>query len=109
MDESGRRSDDGDDSVTPERTDRDETGRQDERDRRDATTDNSARFASTAVWLTLIIVGLFLTIFALGRAFGLDLFALFEEALQTEMGQYLLLALVGILLIIVAQRGLTSS
>ncbi len=69
---------------------------------------SSPDMASTSIWLTMLILGCFLAVFALGKAVGLEVSALLDAMLDTNTGQYLLLATVGGLLILMGQRELTS-
>jgi hypothetical protein len=65
-------------------------------------------FTSTAVRMVLAIVGLVVVLFAVGQIVGIDLLGLAAEALSSEIGQWLVIAAVGLVLIGLAQRGFRS-
>lgn len=67
----------------------------------------SVWFAAAAVRMGLTIIGVVVLIFALGQAVGLDLLGLFVEALNSQTGQWLVVAFFAILLIAAAQRGIS--
>lgn len=62
--------------------------------------------ASAAVRWGLGIAGFVLFLFAIGRAVGLDLLGMFVEAVGSQTGQWLLVAVFALFLIAVARRGL---
>ncbi|MFP8955115.1 hypothetical protein ACLI4Y_00155 [Natrialbaceae archaeon A-CW3] len=55
--------------------------------------------------IALALVGFILLLFALGQAFGLDLLGMFAEFTQTWTGQWLLVAVFALLLIVLSMRG----
>lgn len=61
-------------------------------------------FASTTLRLLVTIIGLVVFLFALGQAIGFDLLGVTADALATQTGQWLVVALFALLLIGVAQR-----
>lgn len=61
-------------------------------------------FASTTLRLLITVIGLIVFLFALGQAVGVDLLGMTADALATQTGQWLLVALFALLLIGVAQR-----
>lgn len=74
----------------------------------DARDDDVSLFATSAVRIALVLVGLVITVFALGQAVGVDFLGMIADALSTQTGQWLLVALVGIALIVVAQRSFAT-
>jgi hypothetical protein len=58
--------------------------------------------------MVLAIVGLVVVLFAVGQIVGIDLLGLAAEALSSEIGQWLVIAAVGLVLIGLAQRGFRS-
>lgn len=66
-------------------------------------------FASAALRWGLGIAGFVLFLFAIGQAVGLDLLGMFAEALSTETGRWLLVAVFALFLIGVARRGIVGS
>ncbi|PSP62762.1 hypothetical protein BRC77_08995 [Halobacteriales archaeon QH_8_64_26] len=65
-------------------------------------------FASTALRAALAVVGVVVLLFALGQLVGIDLLGLAAEALSSELGRWSLIAVFGLLLIGLAQRGFRS-
>lgn len=65
-------------------------------------------FATTAVRTGLTLVGLVLLLFALGQAVGLPLRELVADALASETGRWLVVALFAVFLIGAAQRVVPS-
>lgn len=59
-------------------------------------------FAASTLRLGLAIVGFIVLVFALGRAAGVDFFGALADALGTEVGRWLAVALFGLLLIVIA-------
>lgn len=55
--------------------------------------------------IALALVGFLLLLFALGQAFGLDILGMFAEFTQTWTGQWLLVAIFALALIIIALKG----
>ena len=66
-------------------------------------------FASTALRTGLAAIGLVVMLFALGQAVGLPLLELTVEAVTSQIGRWLVVALFGLLLVAVARRGWPSS
>lgn len=66
----------------------------------------SAWFATAAVRIGLTAIGVVILIFALGQAFEFDLLGMFAEALSSQMGRWLVVAFLAILLIAAAQRAI---
>lgn len=87
---------------------RDERTEQEDSNARRGSEEFADRVASSAVRIGLVFVGLVITVFALGQAVGVNFLGMVAQALGTQTGQWLLVALAGILLIVVAQRGLAS-
>ncbi|WP_435363506.1 hypothetical protein [Haloarchaeobius sp. DYHT-AS-18] len=65
--------------------------------------------ATTAVRFGLAMIGVVLLLFSLGQAFGADLLGAFADALSTQTGQWLVVALFALFLIGAAERGLSYS
>ncbi|WP_372910847.1 hypothetical protein [Salinigranum sp.] len=63
-------------------------------------------FASAAVRWGIGVAGFVLFLFALGQAVGLDLLGMFAEALGSQTGQWLVVAVFGLFLVAVARRGI---
>lgn len=63
-----------------------------------------AWFAETAARTALALVGLLLLLFALGQAFGLDLLGTFADAVTSQTGRWLVVALFAVLIIVGAAR-----
>ncbi|MDS0294302.1 hypothetical protein [Halogeometricum luteum] len=68
-----------------------------------------AVFAGAAVRWGIGITGFVLFLFALGQAVGLDLLGLFAEALSSQTGRWLAVAVFALFLISVARRGVTRA
>ncbi|RDI72389.1 hypothetical protein [Halopelagius longus] len=68
-----------------------------------------ALFASAALRWGLAVAGFVLFLFAIGQAVGLDLLGMFAEALSTETGRWLLVAVFALFLIGVARRGIVRT
>lgn len=66
-------------------------------------------FASAALRWGIGIAGFVLFLFALGQAVGLDLLGLFADALSSQTGRWLLVAVFALFLIGVARRGITKA
>ncbi|MFC6824299.1 hypothetical protein [Halopelagius fulvigenes] len=66
-------------------------------------------FASAALRWGLGIAGFVLFLFAIGQAVGLNLLGMFAEALSTETGRWLLVAVFALFLIGVARRGIVRT
>lgn len=65
-------------------------------------------FASSALRFGLVLVGVFLLLAALGQLSGIDILGVTAELLGTEVGRWLLVAVVAIGLIAVAVYGFTG-
>ncbi|WP_435153431.1 hypothetical protein [Haladaptatus sp. DFWS20] len=65
--------------------------------------------AKTGMMSGLAVVGFVLLLFALGQAVGFDLLGLFAEAVSSQTGRWLVVALFALLLIGVAERGLRGT
>lgn len=59
-------------------------------------------FAASTLRLGLAVVGFIVLVFALGRAAGVDIFGALADALGTEVGRWLAVALFGLLLIVIS-------
>ncbi|ELZ33450.1 hypothetical protein C474_05200 [Halogeometricum pallidum JCM 14848] len=68
-----------------------------------------AVFAGAALRWGIGIAGFVLFLFALGQAVGLDLLGLFAEALSSQTGRWLAVAVFGLFLISVARRGVARA
>jgi hypothetical protein len=66
-------------------------------------------FASAALRWGIGIAGAVLFLFAIGRAVGVDLLGLLAEALTTQTGRWLAVAVVGLFLVAVARRGIVRT
>lgn len=62
----------------------------------------AAWFAASTLRIGLAVVGFIVVLYALGRAAGVDLLGLFADALGTEVGRWLAVALFGLVLIVIA-------
>lgn len=62
-------------------------------------------FASSTLRIGLVLVGFFLLLAALGQLSGIDMLAMTADLFSTEVGRWLLVALVAIGLIAVAVYG----
>lgn len=62
-------------------------------------------FAESTLRVSLAVVGFILLLFALGQAIGIDLLGTIVDALNTQMGRWLVVAFFAILLIALAVRG----
>lgn len=65
-------------------------------------------FAASALRIGLAVIGFVLLLFALGQAVGLDLLGLVVDALNTEVGRWLAVAVFALVLIVVALRGFST-
>lgn len=65
-------------------------------------------FASSTLRVDLVLVGLFLLVAALGQLSGIDILGETAAILGTEVGHWLLVALVAIGLIVVAVHGFSG-
>ena len=74
-----------------------------------AQTEPADRVADTALRMGLAIVGFVLLLFALGQAVGFDMLYLVADALSSQTGRWLLVALFALLLIALAARWRTST
>lgn len=79
-----------------------ETGRRTDETR---TTGPEEWFAMSALRIGLVVIGFVVLLFALGQAVGLNLLGMAADALTTQMGRWLLVAVFGLLLIALALRG----
>lgn len=61
--------------------------------------------AASTLRVALTVFGFVLLLFAIGQAVGLDLLGMVVEALETNVGRWLVVAFVGLLLIALALRG----
>ncbi|MDS0299638.1 hypothetical protein NDI76_12885 [Halogeometricum sp. S1BR25-6] len=68
-----------------------------------------AVFAGAALRWGIGIAGFVLFLFALGQAVGLDLLGLFAEALSSQTGRWLAVAVFGLFLVGVARRGVARA
>lgn len=65
-------------------------------------------FASSTLRLGLMIVGVFLLLAALGQLSGIDILGETAALLATDVGRWLLVAIVAIALIVLAVHGFTG-
>lgn len=65
-------------------------------------------FAESTVRVALAVLGVLLLLFAVGQMVGLDILGSIADALETEFGRWLLIAIFALLLIIIALRGFYS-
>jgi hypothetical protein len=65
--------------------------------------------ASAAVRWGIGIAGFVLFLFAIGQAVGLNLLGMFAEALSSQTGQWLVVAVFALFLIAVARRGIVRT
>lgn len=65
--------------------------------------------ANAAIRFGLVLVGFVLFLFALGQAVGFGLLDLFIEAVTSQTGRWLVVALFGLVLIALAQRGIQNT
>lgn len=79
--------------------------RSEERQSRTESEETAAWFAASTVRMVLALVGFLILLFALGQAVGVNLLGIVADALTTRLGQWLVVAFVGILLIMLALRG----
>lgn len=61
--------------------------------------------AESVLRVGLVLVGLVLLVYALGRAVDVDLLSIVVDALLSPIGRWLVVAFFALLLIVVAQRG----
>jgi hypothetical protein len=64
--------------------------------------------AASTLRVALTVFGFVLVLFAIGQAVGLDLLGMVVEALDTDVGRWLVVAFVGLLIIAIAMRGFDS-
>lgn len=62
-------------------------------------------FAASTLRIALAIVGLVIVLFALGQAVGVNLLGMLADALNTQVGRWLVVAFFGLMLIALAIRG----
>lgn len=62
---------------------------------------------STAMQTLIAVVGLVVVLFALGRAFGIDLLGMVGDALATQTGQWIAIAVLALILMGAAMRAIT--
>lgn len=74
-----------------------------------AADDDVAWFAESTLRIVMAVVGLVLVLFALGQAAGVDLLGMLADALATRVGRWLAIAFFGLLLVVIAMRGLGTS
>jgi uncharacterized membrane protein len=74
-----------------------------------AADDEVSWFAESTLRVVLAVVGLVLLLFALGQAAGIDLLGMLADALATRVGRWLAIAFFGLLLVVIAMRGLGTS
>lgn len=79
--------------------------RRESADRNRSSSDTGEWLATSTLRIVLAVVGLFVLLFGLSMAMGVDLIGMLADLLGTELAQWLLVALVGLLLVIVAVRG----
>jgi polyferredoxin len=65
-------------------------------------------FASSALRLGLVLIGVVILLFALGQAVGIDFIGMFGDVLATNFGRWLAVAFFALLIIVVAMRGFAS-
>ncbi|WP_227354360.1 hypothetical protein [Haladaptatus salinisoli] len=106
----------GDDRNDSQRTVTNETAGQSGANRRHERTERGRERESTSDWLAktgllsgLAVVGFALLLFALGQVVGFDLLGLVVDALSSQTGRWLVVALFALLLIGVAERGLRGT
>jgi hypothetical protein len=106
----------GDDRNDSQRTVTNETTGQGGANQQREQTRPSRERESTSDWLAktgllfgLAVVGFVLLLFALGQAVGFDLLGLVADALSSQTGRWLVVALFALLLIGVAERGLRGT
>ncbi|WP_416839982.1 hypothetical protein [Haloferax sp. DFSO52] len=63
--------------------------------------------ASTAVWVGVGGIGIVLLLFALGQAVGIPLLSMAAEAVSSQTGRWLVVALFALALIGLAERGIS--
>ncbi|SFR52925.1 hypothetical protein [Halogeometricum limi] len=68
-----------------------------------------ALFASAAMRWGIGIAGFVLFLFALGQAVGFDLLGLFADAISSQTGRWLVVAVFALFLISVARRGVSKA
>ena len=61
--------------------------------------------ANSALRIGIVVAGLMLFLFALGQAVGFRMLDLFVQAVTSQTGRWLVVALFALLLIVVGQRG----
>lgn len=64
----------------------------------------SGWLASTAVRTGLVFIGVVLLLFALGQAVGIPLLSMFAEAISSQTGQWLMVALFAVAIISIGAR-----
>lgn len=62
-------------------------------------------FAESTIRLALAVLGVILLLFAVGQMVGIDILGAIATALDTRIGQWLLVAIFALFLIVVALRG----
>lgn len=93
-------------------TDSSERSRDRDPDRDDSPTSAERRSSGVAEWfaestirIAVAILGVILLLFAVGQMVGIDLLGGLADALDTQIGRWLLVAVFAIFLIVVALRG----
>lgn len=74
-----------------------------------ATEEITEKFTFTFLRLGVAIIGLVLLVFALGEIVGVDMFSVFGNILSSRVGQWLIVAIFGLGLIIAASKRWMSS
>jgi len=82
-----------------------QTTETDQRRTQPTTEEQATSITRSILRVALAIVGFLLLMFALGHAFGIDLLGMFAEFTQTWTGQWLIIAFVALVLIIIALTG----
>jgi len=93
--------------VVPDMSRTDDRARDDAADRERASR-TGGWFAESTLRVVLAILGFVLLLFALGQAVGADLLGMVVQALNTQLGRWLIVALFALLLIALAIRGFGS-
>lgn len=70
--------------------------------------DAAGWFAESTLRVSLALVGFVLLLFALGQVAGLDLLGMVVDALNSDVGRWLIVAFFALLIIAIAVRGFGS-
>jgi hypothetical protein len=65
--------------------------------------------AASTLRLALALVGMVILLFGLGMAVGVDFLVMAADVLNSVLGRWLLVALVGLVILFVAMRGFTDT